>query len=405
MKKIIEKFSCHGKKSVHFSLFVPIVVLALVGFVDWPLFSLAEELKMEIPIVHTYKIKAVEETTAPAPTVEPAPAATTAPAVEEKSTIVTPVPVVEPVKEEVRPVETAPAPAVESTTAVSQPAPEQQEQFVEEKEEMEFVDPREVKNALRDIKRMQGDLKRFMKQMKKLPNSADDIAAMNALLAQLAEHYKLISKPPADMSLREALQEYWDARLWEEVDQFRAKVEIPKELKNIEKDLKRLKKLVVLKPFKNLGFDMNALAQNISEIETAYNETKINYAQGNMEDAWSALEVIHSGMNPGEVMGVLYQTREIKDKLKAIKNKDLKEAIEDLLADVIESANNGDFREANHVLSDIRNELLKIMNQFMKKPMPFDDKTRAKLEKLEEIVQSKLNVEKPEAVKGQEEVK
>ena len=166
---------------------------------------------------------------------------------------------------------------------------------------------------------------------------------------------------------------------------------MPKELLSISKDLTRLKKLIATKPFKILGFNMAALTQNISEIQTAYDEAKTNYSQGNMEDAWVAMEVIHSGLHPGEVMGVLYQTKEIKDRIKSVKNKEVKEIVNDMLAQIIESADAGDFRDANQALNEIRQELLKILGKYMKQPGVLDDKMKTQFNKLEEMMGNKLN--------------
>ena len=423
MKQIIQKVSLHGQRKVRFSLVMLIVVLAIIGFVDWPLFSLANEIDMNTPIVHVYKISQTtitEPATTPASTLEPI------------TTVVQPTESVkqEPVKQEpinkVEPLQ--PIPTIE-TPVVTQPTTDKQTnknveqnqpgdtsseqtkkmEFTEQDEQtqIEFVDPREVKNALQDIKRMQTDLKRFLKQVKKLPNISDDIATINELLAQLTGYYKNINAPAEDMSLREALQDFWDARLYEEVDKIRAKVELPKELTNIAKDLKKAKKLIIQKPFQKLGLDMTAIAGYLAETESAYNEAKSYYDQGNMEDAQLAMEVIHGGLHPGEIMGVLYQMREIKDRVRSVKNKEVKQIIDDLLADVSESINNGDFREANQTLSDIRNELMKIMQNYMKTSGKLDDKTRAKLEKLENIVSEKLNaeekVEQKESIQQKEE--
>lgn len=416
MKKIAKKLAEHGRRKVHFSIFIPIVAVAMLGLVDWPLFSLAEEMNLDIPIVHVYKIAENEGgqggtmVNSPAPVVETTTSTTTATQIVNQ-----PVQTVETVKaiEPVQQVETIKPIEQQNTTdtkpiqnqegnSVNQGEQKQINQPIEMEEEMEFVDPREVKNALQDIKRMVGDLKRFAKQVKKLPNSVDDLATINELLNQLTGHQKLIMNPPADESLRSMLQEFWEGRYWEEVDKIRAKVELPKELAGIKKDLARLKKLITTKPFKNLGFDLAALVQNISEIQIAYDEANTNYSQGNMEDAWVAMEVIHSGMHPGEVMGVLYQTKEIKDRMKSVKNKEIKEIVNEMLAQVIESANAGEFREANQALNEIRQELLKIMGKYVKQPGVLDEKMRAKIDKLENVLSNKLN--KEEAVQKDEKV-
>ena len=270
-------------------------------------------------------------------------------------------------------------------------------QFISEDDDgmaMEFVDPKQVKNALKELKNIQSELKRFLKQVKKLPNSTDDAATINDLLTQATGFYKNISAPPEDMSLREAMQEFWDARLWDEVNVIRAKVELPKELISIAKDLKKAKKLITQKMYTNLGLDISVVSGALSEVEAAYNEAKTNYDQGNMEDAQMAMEPIHSGLHPGEIMGVLYQMKEIKDRMKGLKNKEVKAIVDELLVDVIDSANAGDFREANQAMNDIKSELMKIMQKYMKSTSKLDDANKAKFDKLEQIISDKLGAEK-----------
>lgn len=397
MKKILRKIHKHANKKVHPALAISILTYAvfLIGYM--PLISMAQGVTDLTPIVHQYKIA---QSTEPAPALAPAPSL--APAAPEASVSPAPAPAAEQpaatteqrveVKTEAS-TETQLAP-IQEPNKMENPAQAQQETVVKEFEEqtkVEFVDPRDVQNALGDIKRMQSDIKRFVKQLKKIPNSADDLNFANNLLAQLNEHYSAIKNPPADVSLREALQEFWEARMWEEVDNIRAKVEIPKELTNIAKDLKKLKKTITLKAYKNLGFNLDSMAESIAEMESAYNEAKSYYDQGNLEDAWSAMETFHSGMQPGEVMGVLNQTKEIKERTRLVKNQEIKDTINEVLSDVIESADAGEFRSANQALNEIRNELMKIMNKFAKQTSALDDKTKDKLDKLESMIQDKLS--------------
>src|SRR3989338_1092255 len=85
MKKLSKKLADHGRRHVHYSIFIPVVAIAMLGLVDWPLFSLAEELSMQIPIVHVYKVSQNEAGTSA--TAVNAPASTT-----ETETISVPVP-------------------------------------------------------------------------------------------------------------------------------------------------------------------------------------------------------------------------------------------------------------------------------------------------------------------------
>ncbi|OGF36464.1 hypothetical protein A2482_04140 [Candidatus Falkowbacteria bacterium RIFOXYC2_FULL_48_21] len=456
MKRDENKFVKHGKRCVHSSIFLPIIALTIFSFVDLPLFSMAQEIKMSTPIIRTYK---VAQATSTAPATEKANVVinSTESVPAGQSTIITPatdasvpmaatVIVTEPSKitdattptvvnppvsggaivapypvtktsGEPMPVP-VPTPTTSGGEAMNTPVPpaafsggeenkkqpnkedkqfDKGEQFISEDDdgmEMEFVDPKQVKNALKELKNIQSELKRFLKQVKKLPNSADDAATINDLLTQATGFYKNISAPTEDMSLREAMQEFWDARLWDEVNVIRAKVELPKELINIAKDLKKAKKLITQKPFINLGLDISVISGALGEAEAAYNEAKTNYDQGNMEDAQMAMEPIHSGLHPGEIMGVLYQMKEIKYRLKGLKNKEVKGIVDELLVDVIDSANVGDFREANQAMNDIKSELMKIMQKYMKSTSKLDAANKAKFDKLEQIISDKLGAEK-----------
>jgi len=469
MKRGENKFVKHGKRCVHSSIFLPIIALTIFSFVDLPLFSMAQEIKMSTPIIRTYKVAQGTSTAAAATTgtanvvvnstvtvpVEPSTIIT--PATDSSVPTVTTVIVTEPPKI----TDTAPTPTVVNppvsggstvapypvTTTAGEPMPSpvpatttsggeamnnpvppavsgggeenklqpikedkqfnKGEQFISEDDdgmEMEFVDPKQVKNALQDLKKIQSELKRFLKQVKKLPNSTDDAATINDLLTQAIGYYKNISAPAEDMSLHEAMQDFWDARLWDEVNVIRAKVELPKELISIDKDLKRAKKLITQKAYTNLGLDISVISGALGEVEAAYNEAKTNYDQGNMEDAQMAMEPIHNGLHPGEIMGVLNNMKEIKTRLKGLKNKEVKGIVDELLVDVIDSANAGDFREANQAMNDIKSELMKIMQKYMKVTSKLDDKTRGKLDQLEALMANKLGGEKPEKMEPKDEV-
>src|SRR3989339_1056494 len=66
MKRDENKFVKHGKRCVHSSIFLPIIALTIFSFVDLPLFSMAQEIKMSTPIIRTYKVAQVTSTAAAA---------------------------------------------------------------------------------------------------------------------------------------------------------------------------------------------------------------------------------------------------------------------------------------------------------------------------------------------------
>lgn len=383
-------------KKLNFISVVSIIALAVFSFVDLPILQMAQEIKAQTPIIRQYKI--AQESPSPVePQPVPAPAPTDMPNPEpQPAPAGQPSPIPQP----------APQPQPQQYQQPSQTDNQQQfneikqqpkieipqQNFIEEGEQMnmEIIDPREVKNALRDIKRMQSELKRFVKQLKKLPNSADDISNCENLLAKLNEHYSAISKPTENESLREVLQDFWDGRYWEEVDKLRAKVELPKELNNLAKDLKKLQKLATQKSFQKLGFNMETLKARVNETQTNLNEIQAKYAAGELEDAMEAMQEFRESGHPGEIMGVMYQMKDAKQRIKSIKNKEVLELINELLDEVVHAFNEGDFREANMAMQDIMGELMKLASKYMKGKPILNDEMRGKFDRLEIMIKEKL---------------
>jgi len=365
------------KKKVHWSLSVLAISAMTLGFFDVPFFAAAEEIKMNTPIIRHYKV--AQEAVAPAPVVEllkpnePAPQPN--PSTEGQKP-----PPLQP--QDGQPNQTQPAPMG--------PTMKDGQAMEEQGMEMEFVDPREVKRVLQEIKNMKSELNRFIKQLKKMPNSADDIATCQDILNKINEHYKTISNPPGDMSVRDAMQEFYEGQYWETVNAMRAKIELPKQLAEVAKQLKKVQKLVKQKAYQNLGFDMTAINQHLADIQTIYDEANAQYKNGELEDAMETMQDIFQGTHPGELYGLLSQFRQIKLQIKSIKNAEVKAIIDEILSEVISSVNDGDFRDANMTLQQIQGELMKLASKYMKGSSVLNDDMRAKFDKLEGIVQDKL---------------
>lgn len=297
-----------------------------------------------------------------------------------------------------------PKPIEPGQTGPMQPAPTQPSQpgtmmkpMMEGGEEgpsEEFVDPREINNALRDIKRMLSEIKKFIKQLKKIQNSADDIAKLNELTSELQTATNNIKNPPADYSQREVLQDFYDQNYWETINTYRAKIELPKELARITKDLKKLEGLLKIKTYQKLGLDMNLLQNQINEIKEAVKSAQDNYQAGNLEDAMDALEPIREGMQPGEITCVLYGLKDSTRELSRIKDKEIKAQIQEILQPIIDAANEGDFREACQSLNDIRNEIMKVMS-YASKSKGLSPEMKQKIEKLQKTVEQKFGGEEP----------
>ncbi|MEK7086859.1 MAG: hypothetical protein AAB935_01225 [Patescibacteria group bacterium] len=272
-----------------------------------------------------------------------------------------------------------------------QPSPEQEsrpEQFEDEmgnNEPAELVDPRELQDTLRQIRDLRKEISRVLKRAKKLSGGANEVAQLNSFLDTVGQFEQKLKSP--DVS-RDALQEFRDAQLWEEFNGLRLRIEFPIEAQNVKKDLKRLEKIVGAKNFSVTGLDINAVREKINEIKNAIAQAETSFAAGDWESVQENMQVIYEGSNPGEMMGVLSQLRDIEKGLRGIKSEEVRTEIQDILSEVFMAANGGEFREANVMLRDIQGELRRILNVVKKKPVLNED-LRSRIRKLEQKIQEK----------------
>ena len=259
-------------------------------------------------------------------------------------------------------------------------APEMQE---------EFIDPREIKNALNDATRMKSELKRFIAKLKKLPSAAEDVQKVNEILAQIAAFEKNLKNPTEEMSIRDVMRDFYENNYWDEVNKIRAKVELPNEIKNYTKELTRVIKLMTNKSFIKLGFDLGVTKGRLDEMKAAIDDVQAKYNAGNLEDAMEAMNDVRETGHPGEVQGVMYQVRDIMQRVKSLRSKDIQAQIQEIIQPIIDSFNEGDFREANMALQEVSNVLMKIQTKIMRMNVA-DDATNEKFERLQQMIEEKL---------------
>lgn len=258
----------------------------------------------------------------------------------------------------------------------------------EESVREEFVDPQEIKDTLRQLNEIKRDVQRTLKKAQKLTNFTNEINELNTLLIDISNFYNAINNASGGSAKREALQEFYDAQLWEIVNAIRIKIEFPSELKMIERDLKKLEKLLSSKGFSLEKIDPNIISSKVQEIKSTIAEARNFFNQGDFEEARESLSVIHEGAHPGEILGITHQLREINRRLKSMKQ-NVRDEFHEALSPVYEAVNNGDFREANMMLSDVSNELWKLFDKVKSKRSDMSGELQNKLRGLEEKLQNK----------------
>lgn len=262
---------------------------------------------------------------------------------------------------------------------------------VEEPEDMEeFVDPREVQQVLREIKDMKRELNRISKQLKKMPNSADDLNQVSALLGEIQNYENSIK---SGTNLRETIQDFRDAQIWEQIQRFRAKIEIPKEIKQWNKEFKRLEKILKQKSFQKLGLDIEKVKVKLQVMKDSLAKVEQYYNSGDLENAIEELDELRQDVNPGEIMSVFQQVREVTDRMRRIKDEEIRGQIEQILQEVRDNFNEGEYRIARELMDENRGEILKIISASFKKGSEKQNLMEM-FEKLEEKMKEKAEEKK-----------
>lgn len=278
------------------------------------------------------------------------------------------------------------------------------EMIVEETEffQEDFVDPREVENTLRDLGRMKSETRGFIKRAAKLPEIKQ---RAQEILNEIDSYIANIKNPPADYTQREALQEFYDARMWEEVQKIRTQLELPRMLKDLPAAIKKVERLIKLKSYQKIGLDLTSINSYLAEVKETLKEAQTLHQEGDWEGAMEVLQFMNEGGHPGEIEGVIRRLKEANDRIKTIKDKDVKAQLLESLVPVIAAVNEGDFRFANEVLNEIFPEIYDIIKRAYKLNSKNKQEILKRATGVEEKVQNKIEGAEEEQIRKEEEMK
>lgn len=235
------------------------------------------------------------------------------------------------------------------------------EQPMEEEQNPEdFVDPKEIQRVTMEIKNMKKEISRLSKQIKKLPNSADDVNQMNVIMEQLSGFQTRIN---SGQDVRDALQEFYDEQIWEQINLMRAKVEVPLEIGRWNKEIKRAEKSLSQKKFQVAGLDIARAQQKLQEVKNTLAQVESSYNAGDLETAIQELDDVRQEFHPGEIMATVQRMQELYTRLKRVKDAAIKTQIQDALSEVVTEFNDGEYRAARELLDETWPEIMKIVGQ------------------------------------------
>lgn len=269
------------------------------------------------------------------------------------------------------------------------PDPSTEEEGEEgEQDSRDTVDQKELQQVTRQFQDMKRELNRFGKTKGIAQTDKDAIAE---LLKKIDDFAAALKSSPS----RETLQEFYEENIWEKIQELRGRLELPKELKMIERELAKTKKLVAIKTFQKaftvVGFDVEVVKVHLAEIETALAEAKSNYEQGNYQDAFEALEPIHQGMHPGAIQGIMQRLRDVGNQIGRIRDAQVRELFIELLQPIVEAAKEGDYDGAHQIMNEIEPQLRKLMNQATKVRAKDIGSLQSKFDSLEELIGKKVD--------------
>lgn len=254
--------------------------------------------------------------------------------------------------------------------------------------------PDEIKNVVGQINDLRREVKNLRKQAKinKVGGLDDEF---NAFEAKFADVPAKLKATPLDEA-REVLEEFYRENYWEQLNPLRVKIELPKELKELERRLRESEKMVanksVLKALAGLGIKVEAVKNKLTEMRAAYEAAKNLLAAGDFEDLEETLQPlreIHSGMVNGMLQGV----REVWSRIRQVRDLEVRDALIRFLAPVVNAINEGDYEELTFIQEEIGEEFDRLLEKALRANLR--GRTRSdfleRLQQLDSLIEGKLD--------------
>lgn len=269
-----------------------------------------------------------------------------------------------------------------------------------------FFDPQFVKQVTREISDQTRELNRLLKAGKKLAGAEAAVAQIQELLAKI-ETFKAQMKSAQGEDLQTAIDDFHDAQIWDSLNAIRAKVELPKQLNEMDRSIKKIEKLVQQKSFKklaNFGIDFAKVTGDIASFREKVNNVRTLLSSNDAEDAQEAMQEIFQDGHPGEIEGSLQQLRGMTDGLSRIRNKDIQGQVKEIFQPVIDAINNGDYREANEIMNELQPEMQRIFSQLyrLNAKSSLSSDLKKKLDAFDARIQDKLQKQDQSGSEDQE---
>lgn len=269
---------------------------------------------------------------------------------------------------------------------------EHQSEFGDEggEDQEEPISPAEIQQIKREVQQLKAQIKSILSQARKLQEFSADVSSLNEISSNLDALSAALANAISDPAgTREAIQEYRDEEYWNILNEIRAKLEIPKEIKRHTASLRRLEKVLQVKNVGTLGLDLDLVRALVSEMKQALSNAQSQFAAGNIEEAKEAMQVFYEN-SPGDIEGVIYQIRDVKNRLNKIKDTSIRSQVDQILQEVVSAFNAGEYRDAREVMNQYFKELMQIIDQAIKARGSSRNFDRSKINALRQSIEGKL---------------
>lgn len=235
-----------------------------------------------------------------------------------------------------------------------------------------IVDAQQIRDVIRQIKKdLLGEAKRLVKQATKA-GLQTEVAQLNEMMNVLNNTLAILSNPSARNSdLRDAIDGFHDNRHWDTFNEIRAKIELPKQIKDMERQIRSITKLISSKSTKKaislFGLDIAGVQSKLAETTQLLTEAKNSLQAGDTVGAQEKMqEIWEEGSNPGNAEGFFHTLRGAADMMRGIKNADLIAQLKALAQPGFDAFNAGEYEEARKLLEEARDDAQRLINSVVR---------------------------------------
>ena len=139
-----------------------------------------------------------------------------------------------------------------------------------------------------------------------------------------------------------------------------------------------------------MGLNIDKAKELVIQMKQNSDKVQELYNTNNYEDAGELLKDFHDNGHPGDIESTITRVRDIKNTLKRIRDAEVKTAVEEVLQEVIDKFNSGEYRDARETLDEYSDDLMRLVNQFAKAKTINKGASRTQIESLGNLIEKKL---------------